>query len=83
MSKEEIKEVIREGMNEVPQDFGIVGIEQNALVCNVGGGRIRLIALTDLVDPSMMVDMQEEEIAERIKFLEDEYKKTDMLAQRP
>lgn len=49
----------------------IIGVEHNALVCDVGGGRIMLIAMSDLADVEELERMKAEsearEVLERIE----------------
>lgn len=49
----------------------VIGIEYNALVCDVGGGRIMLIAMSDLADVEELERMKAEsearEVLERIE----------------
>ena len=41
--------MVRKALKDDPL---IIGIEENALVVNAGNGRVMLVALTDLIDPS-------------------------------
>ena len=41
--------MVRKALKDDPL---VIGIEENALMINAGNGRIRLVALTDLIDPS-------------------------------
>lgn len=45
----EVEAMVRKALKDDPL---IIGIEENALVVNAGNGRVRLVALTDLIDPS-------------------------------
>lgn len=61
--EQEIMQMVREHMKARPI---VTGIEHNALVCDVGGGRIMLIAMSDLVDMEEMERMKAEEEAREV-----------------
>lgn len=63
--EEKVMQMVREHIKAHPI---VIGIEHNALVCDVGGGRIMLIAMSDLADMEEMERMKEEE--ERMKQME-------------
>lgn len=59
-----------------PVDPKVIGIEHGALVCDEGNGRVRLIAMSDLVDVEAMErEAADEEMRNRIKLLEYEQKR--------
>ena len=59
-----------------PVDPKVIGIEHGALVCDEGNGRVRLIAMSDLVDVEAMErESADEEMRNRIKLLEYEQKR--------
>ena len=66
-NREKAVQMVKEHLQANPI---VVGIEHNALVCNFGG-RIRLIAMSDLVDMEEMERMKAEaearEVLERIE----------------
>ena len=58
-------------MSEINHSPKIIGIENGALVCDIGNGRIRLIAMSDLVDVEAMErEVADEEMRNQIKLME-------------
>lgn len=60
MDMNKAAEMVRKMMADEPCVLQI-DLEYKVLVCNAGGGRIRLVALSDLIDPYEVEQMEAEQ----------------------
>ena len=58
-------------LKELLNEPCVLGIEHGALICNAGSGRVRLFALTDLIDVDEVKRQQaDEEMRQQLERLE-------------